>query len=35
VPYRLQNKVVALLAPMQRDVVKDHLVPQDSPPKPK
>jgi hemoglobin len=35
VPYRLQNKVVALLAPMERDVVKDHLVPQDSPPKPK
>jgi hemoglobin len=35
VPYRLQNEVVALLAPMQRDVVKDHLVPQDSPPKPK
>jgi hemoglobin len=35
VPYRLQNKVVALLAPMQRDVVKDHLVPQDSPLKPK
>jgi hemoglobin len=34
VPYRLQNKVVALLAPMERDVVKDHVVPQDSPPKP-
>src|SRR6202012_3713938 len=30
VPYRYQNKVVALLAPMQRDVVKDHLVPQDA-----
>jgi len=29
VPYRLQNKVVALLAPMQRDVVKPHPVPQD------
>ena len=29
VPYRLQNKVVALLAPMQRDVVKDQPVPQD------
>jgi hemoglobin len=29
VPYRLQNRVVALLAPMQRDIVKDHLVPQD------
>jgi len=32
VPYRLQNKVVALLAPMQRDVVKDHVVPQETPP---
>ena len=30
VPYRLQNKVVALLAPMQRDVVKDHPVAQDA-----
>jgi hemoglobin len=30
VPYRLQNKVVALLAPMQRDVVKDHTVAQDA-----
>jgi hemoglobin len=29
VPYRLQNRVVAMLAPMQRDVVKDHLVTQD------
>jgi len=29
VPYRLQNRVVALLAPMQRDVVKDRPVPQD------
>jgi hemoglobin len=29
VPYRLQNRVVALLAPMQKDVVKDHLVPPD------
>jgi len=32
VPYRLQNKVVALLAPMQRDVVKPHPVPQGSAP---
>ena len=32
VPYRLQNKVVALLAPMQRDVVKDHVVPQETAP---
>jgi hemoglobin len=30
VPYRLQNKVVALLAPMQRDVVKDHVVAQET-----
>ena len=30
VPYRLQNKVVALLAPMERDVVKDHPVAQDA-----
>jgi hemoglobin len=30
VPYRLQNKVVALLAPMQRDVVKSHVVPQNT-----
>jgi len=29
IPYRLQNKVVAMLAPMQRDVVKDHMVSQD------
>jgi len=29
VPYRLQNKLVAMLAPMQHDVVKDHLVSQD------
>ena len=29
VPYRLQNKVVAMLAPMQRDVVKSHPVAQD------
>ena len=29
VPYRLQNRVVALLAPMQRDIVKDRPVPQD------
>jgi hemoglobin len=29
VPYRLQNKVVALLAPMQTDIVKDQPVPQD------
>ncbi len=28
VPYRLQNKVVAMLAPMQHDVVKDHPVSQ-------
>jgi hemoglobin len=34
VPYRLQNKVVALLAPMQRDVVKDHVVPQETAPPP-
>ena len=32
VPYRLQNKVVALLAPMQPDVVKDHVVPQETAP---
>jgi hemoglobin len=32
VPYRLQNKVVALLAPMQRDVVKNHVVPQETAP---
>ena len=29
IPYRLQNKVVAMLAPMQHDVVKDHVVSQD------
>jgi len=29
VPYRLQNEVVAMLAPMQHDVVKDHPVSQD------
>ena len=29
VPYRLQNKVVAMLAPMERDVVKDRPVAQD------
>lgn len=29
VPYRLQNKMVAMLAPMQHDVVKDHPVAQD------
>lgn len=29
IPYRLQNKVVAMLAPMQHDVVKDHQVSQD------
>jgi hemoglobin len=29
VPYRLQNRVVALLAPMEKDIVKDHLVPPD------
>jgi hemoglobin len=29
VPYRLQNKVVALLAPMQTDIVKNQPVPQD------
>jgi len=29
VPYRLQNKMVAMLAPMERDVVKDHPVAQD------
>jgi hemoglobin len=29
VPYRLQNQVVAMLAPMQKDVVKDHLAPQE------
>jgi hemoglobin len=34
VPYRLQNKVVAMLAPMQRDIVKPHLVPQDTGPPP-
>ena len=30
VPYRLQNQVVAMLAPMERDVVKDHPVAQDA-----
>jgi hemoglobin len=34
VPYRLQNKVVAMLAPLQRDIVKPHLVPQDTGPPP-
>jgi hemoglobin len=34
VPYRYQNQVVALLAPMQKDVVKDHVVPQDTAPPP-
>ena len=29
IPYRLQNKVVAMLAPMEHDVVKDHPVSQD------
>ena len=29
VPYRLQNRMVAMLAPMQHDVVKDHPVAQD------
>ena len=28
VPYRLQNQLVAMLAPMQRDVVKDYKVPE-------
>jgi hemoglobin len=30
VPYRVQNEVVAMLAPMERDVVKDHPVAQDA-----
>lgn len=34
VPYRLQNQVVAMLAPMQRDVVKAQLVPQGETPPP-
>jgi hemoglobin len=34
VPYRYQNQVVALLAPMQKDVVKDHVIPQDTAPPP-
>ena len=34
VPYRLQNQVVAMLAPMQRDVVKSRLVPQEGTPPP-
>ena len=29
IPYRLQNKLVAMLAPMEHDVVKDHPVAQD------
>jgi hypothetical protein len=29
-----RDKVVALLAPMQRDVVKDHIVPLDTTPAP-
>jgi len=29
VPYRLQNRMVAMLAPMEHDVVKDHPVAQD------
>lgn len=32
VPYRLQNKVVAMLAPMQRDIVKLYFVPQGTAP---
>jgi hemoglobin len=35
VPYRLQNKVVALLAPMERDIVKPGFVaPGTQPPPP-
>jgi hemoglobin len=34
VPYRLQNKVVALLAPMQADVVKPGFVPPGTQPPP-
>jgi hemoglobin len=30
VSYRLQNEVMAMLAPMERDVVKDHPVAQDA-----
>jgi hemoglobin len=37
VPYRVQNKVIALLAPMQRDAVKPFHVPPggEAPPRPK
>ena len=34
VPYRLQNKVMAILAPMQHDIVKDHPVAIEPEPKP-
>jgi hemoglobin len=32
VPYRLQNKLVAMLAPMERDIVKPGFVPENGPP---
>jgi|SRR5579872_3567773 len=35
VPYRVQNKVVALLAPMQRDVVKPGFIPPGTEPAPR
>jgi hemoglobin len=36
VPYRLQNKLMVLLAPMQRDIVKEHPTgPPQAAPKPK
>lgn len=31
VPYRLQNKLVALLAPMERDIVKPGFIPENGP----
>ena len=31
VPYRLQNKLIAMLAPMQRDIVKPGFVPENGP----
>ena len=31
VPYRLQNKLMALLAPMQRDIVKPGFIPENGP----
>ena len=31
VPYRLQNKLMAMLAPMQRDIVKPGFVPENGP----